>query len=128
MKKLIPNFYAKNIYSLELDFFKNNGIKYVFCDLDNTLDAFNTYFPSERSLAFIKSLKDNGITPFIVSNNRDSRVGKYARSLDVSYLCRSGKPRGKKIKKFALDNNLNNLRNKLIISRYISNAQSTALS
>lgn len=106
MKKLIPNYYAKNIFSIDPQFLIDKGIKYVFCDLDNTLDAFDVYDPSIETREYVSKLKNSGIKVFIVSNNRPNRVGRYAKGLDVEFLSRSGKPHGKKIKAFIESKNI----------------------
>ena len=48
MKKLIPDFYCKNIFEIPLSFYKDNSIKYILSDLDNTLDGYNILYPTPR--------------------------------------------------------------------------------
>ena len=91
-KRFIPYAHAKNIYEVDIDFFKFLGAKYLFLDLDNTLDSYRSMIPNERSVNFIKSLKENGITPIILSNNRGKRVKGYAEKLDIECIHSVGKP------------------------------------
>ena len=45
MKRLIPDYYCKSIFDIPMSFFKENNITHVFSDLDNTLDAYNIFYP-----------------------------------------------------------------------------------
>lgn len=96
----VPYAYSKSLYEVDINFFKKIGIKYLFCDLDNTLDSYQRKEPSDKAKELIKILKENSITPIIISNNRGKRVSTYANALDIDYLCSSGKPFPFRIKKF----------------------------
>jgi HAD superfamily phosphatase (TIGR01668 family) len=69
-------------------------------DLDNTLDSYKLYHPTERAVELIKKIQDAGILPVIVSNNRGKRVRTYANDLHLEYINSAAKPFGFKIKKF----------------------------
>ena len=97
-KRFIPFAHAQSIYEIEPDFFVRNGVKTLFIDLDNTLDSYRATEPKERTIAYIKSLRDVGITPVIISNNKARRVCIYADKLGVEYLASARKPFSKKIK------------------------------
>ena len=86
MKKIIPDFYAKSIYSLEPEFFINNGFNVVLSDLDNTLDAFDSLTPNQETIDYINKLLDKGIKVYIISNNRYKRVYPYASKLNLPFL------------------------------------------
>lgn len=105
-KRLVPYCHAKNIFEVEIDFFKSHDTKYLFLDLDNTLDAHDIALPSERVIAFINSLRENNITPVIISNNNGTRVSTYANALNVSYVGRAMKPSSIRIKKYIKANNI----------------------
>ena len=62
MKRLIPDYYCKSIFDIPLSFFKDNNIKYVFSDLDNTLDGHNIYYPTPRVFKLVNDLKKEGIS------------------------------------------------------------------
>jgi HAD superfamily phosphatase (TIGR01668 family) len=107
MKKIIPHFYAKSIYSLEPSFFKENGIKIVLSDLDNTLDAFDSMEPNEETISYVNKLKENGIKVIIISNNTYKRVSPFANKLGVDFLHQALKPFGFKIRKYLKKHGLN---------------------
>lgn len=103
----VPFAYAKNIFEIEIGFFQKLGIKYVFMDLDNTLDSYLSLEPTKRAKDFIKTLKDNDIVPIIISNNKGPRVSKYSNLLGIEFLPKSGKPFSRKIKKLLKERNIN---------------------
>ena len=91
--------HATSLFDVDIDFFKKYNVKVLLVDLDNTLDSYRLYIPTDRSRQYVQSLIDNGIQPFIISNNKGKRVSSYANSLGVDYLHSSGKPFAFKIKK-----------------------------
>lgn len=107
-KRFIPYAHAKTIYDIDLGFFKFLNVKYIFVDLDNTLDSYRSMTPNERSINLINSIKELGITPIILSNNRGKRVKGYAAMLDVECIHSVGKPFSHKIKKLLKEKNIKN--------------------
>ena len=97
-KRFIPFAHAQSIYEIETEFFVRNGVKTLFVDLDNTLDSYRATDPKERTVDYIKRIRDAGITPVIISNNKARRVCIYADKLGVEYLASARKPFSKKIK------------------------------
>lgn len=107
MRCFEPTYYAANIYSIPLSFYKENGIKVLFLDLDNTLDAFDALVPSLEATELIKKLKSAGLDIYIVSNNHEERVKNYADKLDVKYSFHSLKPFAFRLNKFIKKHHLN---------------------
>ena len=91
-KKLIPDFFYDNISCIDIQKLKDLGIKYVICDLDNTLDSHNVAVPSENSLRFLDSLKDAGFIVCIISNGKHERVEKYLADYPLEFIAKAGKP------------------------------------
>ena len=56
-KKFIPFATAENVYDIDINFLKLNGIKVVFTDIDNTLDSFRALEPTEKVRNSIENLK-----------------------------------------------------------------------
>lgn len=107
MKLYTPFAHAKNIFEIPLDFYKKYNIKYIFCDLDNTLDAFDQAVPTEKVYEFKRNLENEGIELIVISNNSKKRVEKYSNELGCRYIYRSGKPFIGKTKRFVKENNIN---------------------
>ena len=97
--------HARSIFEVDIEFFKKHNVKTLLMDLDNTLDSYRLYIPTERSREFIQKLIDNGITPFIISNNRGKRVSSYANALGIEYMHSSAKPFGFRMKKLIKQKN-----------------------
>ena len=91
--------HAKSIFEIEIGFWKKFNVKTLLMDLDNTLDSYRLYTPTDRAREYIQLLIENGITPYIISNNRGKRVSSYANALGIEYLHSSFKPFSFRIKK-----------------------------
>ena len=57
MQKYIPKMYKKNIFDINYEKLKNNGIKCILFDLDNTLLAVNSNTIDKKICSFVKKLK-----------------------------------------------------------------------
>jgi len=98
---------AKSIYDIEIDFYKKSGVKVLMIDLDNTLDSYRLYHPTDRAIELVNRIRDAGITPVIVSNNKGKRVSSYANDLNVDYLNSAMKPFARRINKFIKEKGFN---------------------
>lgn len=92
IKKMIPTFYYKSIYDIPYDELKNNGIKLILTDLDNTLISYAEEMPYDKLFEWKKNILDMGFELIIVSNSRKNRVDKFAKAFDVPYVKFSMKP------------------------------------
>lgn len=102
----LPTWCCTSIYKLDLDVLKENGIKYIFTDLDNTLAPYNVYSPSKETIEFVENLKNEGFIVIVVSNNTGKRVSAYANELNVKYISGAKKPFTSVLKKFIQENNI----------------------
>ena len=84
--RLTPFAVSQNIYDIDVNFFVKNKIKYIFCDLDNTLDAYYSEIASDKAIDFKNKVQKKGIKLIVISNNTKKRVSKYAKSLNCDYL------------------------------------------
>ena len=106
MSRLIPFAHAINVYDIDIAFFVSLKVKYIFLDLDNTLDTHICKDPSARAIKLIKDLKEAGLVPYIISNNKEKRVKRYADQCGAKYTFKSKKPFGFKIRKFMKKENI----------------------
>lgn len=97
-KKFIPFAHAQSIYEIDVEFFKRNGVKTLFIDLDNTLDSYKAKEPKEHTVNYINKLKEVGVEPVIISNNKPHRVCGFANKAGISFLASAHKPFAKRIK------------------------------
>lgn len=94
---LKPNYYYHSIHDVPMSFYKENGIKGVLFDIDNTLEPYATVLPGEKTVKLFKALSENGIKVAVISNNHEPRVKEFCEPLGVLYSFDSGKPSSKKV-------------------------------
>lgn len=90
--KFKPVWMVESVYQISAEQLEKHNIKAVFCDLDNTLIAWNNPNGTEELLAWIEEMKENNIHVMIVSNNKGDRVQKVAEHLKLHYIPRALKP------------------------------------
>lgn len=88
---VIPDMYQKDIYHVNYNLLKEEGIKTILFDIDNTLLEVNSIEVSDKLIKFINQLKEN-FDIILMSNNSKKRVEPVAKKLNVKYLYKSGKP------------------------------------
>lgn len=106
-KNCFPTWYSRDIYNIEYDFLKENGIKYIFCDLDNTVVSYDIERPDIKEIEWFKKIKSLGFDLTIVSNNNKRRVEKFIEGLDIPCISSARKPFIKKLKKYIIEKNIN---------------------
>lgn len=106
MSLFVPFAVASNIFEIDVSFYEKHKIKYILCDLDNTLDAYYEKTPTIAAKNYFEMLKQHGIELIVVSNNSNQRVSLYANDLGARYIARAGKPFIRKTKKFLNDNKI----------------------
>ena len=91
MSSFKPDIYQKNIFNISYLNLKNNGIKLLLFDLDNTIIPFyDDIVPLKTKQLFEKLNEDFKVV--IVSNSRKKRVSKIANELNISYISFAKKP------------------------------------
>ena len=70
---LMPTYYYRTVFDLPDSFWRDNGIKGVLFDIDNTLEPYATELPSDRTLTLFEILKAQGIKTAIIGK---PNVGK----------------------------------------------------
>ena len=106
LKSFITFAHAKSIYDIPVDFYSVNKVKTLLVDLDNTLDSYKLFTPTERAKELIVKINATGVKVVIISNNRGKRVSTYAKAIPVDYISSAKKPFPGVIKRYLKDNNL----------------------
>ncbi len=102
-----PSTFVGDILDIDVLTLKENGVKLILCDLDNTLVPHFTKFPTKKVIDFVSKIEESGINFFIVSNNSKKRVDFFSSKLNLDdYIANAKKPFVKKIKKIIKENNL----------------------
>jgi HAD superfamily phosphatase (TIGR01668 family) len=99
IEKFRPNKYYTNVFSVDFNKLKNQGIKVVACDLDNTLVPHDIKEANEEVQELINKVKSLGMDFVIISNNHEKRVSNFAGGLDIQYYYDARKPLPKVMKK-----------------------------
>ncbi len=90
-KRFYPTKYLDSTY--EIDFKKEyeRGIRGVIFDVDNTLVPHGAP-ADERSINLFQSLKEQGISTLLLSNNKEPRVKSFSDKVGSTYIYKAGKP------------------------------------
>ena len=94
-----PDFYLKNIFSVTPEFLKENGIKALLLDADNTLCIYHTDYPVDGVLNWIEDMQRNSIDLHILSNGKQGRLTNFAKNVNLPCFYLSLKPLPFKISK-----------------------------
>lgn len=92
LKKFLPNEFVNNVYAITPEHLKNLGIKGIITDLDNTLVEWDRPLATPELTNWFKSMRDAGIKITVVSNNNETRVGKFCAPLGIPFIHRARKP------------------------------------
>src|SRR5690554_1432769 len=92
MDNFIPDIYQKSIYTINYKKLKDEGIKCIIMDLDNTLVPIQVKEPTKKAIELVDYLKDLGFKIIIMSNNNIQRVIPFKEILEVDCSYHSLKP------------------------------------
>lgn len=77
---------------------KKEKVKFLLCDLDNTLRLHSEKEPAEELAKWIKSCRKAGVKVAVVSNNgRKKMMQKFCKPIDVPCVWWAWKPRSTKL-------------------------------
>ena len=91
MEKYVPDIYSKSIYSINYDKLKEQGIKCLLFDLDNTLVPYNVKEADEKTKQIFEQLKSN-FNVILFSNSPKTRLKNFKDYLEVDCLASAKKP------------------------------------
>lgn len=93
MKILTPDKIVDSIYDIKLDTLKEQGIKAIIADLDNTLVPWRCSEVKDEQVQWVGNARSFGLKIAIVSNNTYARVDCVSSKLGVIALSGAFKPR-----------------------------------
>lgn len=89
---LYPNIYLNNVKEITIELLKENNIKGVLLDIDNTLIDFDLKI-LDGAKEWCEGLKKQGIKLCILSNtNKIEKVKRVAKELNLEYINFAKKP------------------------------------
>ena len=92
MLRLVPDKIFERIEAITPALLAREGIRRLVLDIDNTMAPRDTPLPDETLLGWIKNVRAAGVRLFVLSNNRENRVSRFARALDLPYIYSGMKP------------------------------------
>lgn len=87
-----PDYYFKNIFSVTPEFLKENNIKALLLDADNTLCIYHTDIPVEGVTEWIDKIRSAGVELHILSNGKPGRLTRFADNVNLPCFYMSLKP------------------------------------
>lgn len=99
MDNFIPDMYQKSIYHIDYDKLREDGIKCLLFDLDNTCVPFKDKEPNTKLMNLFETLKDMDFKVIIFSNATKKRLLPFKNGLNVDCSASSRKPNSKKLLK-----------------------------
>ena len=94
-KHFLPNEYVKDIFHVKAATLKDNGIKGIITDLDNTLVEWDRPEATPEIIEWLTGMKNAGILVTIVSNNNEERVKAFSDPLGIPFFNDARKPLNK---------------------------------
>lgn len=92
LNQLIPRLHVNSIYTIDLQDLWNKGYRGIITDLDNTLVGAKSPLATPELIDWLKVVAQLGFQVVIVSNNRHTRVSKFAEPLSLPFIYRAKKP------------------------------------
>jgi uncharacterized protein len=90
-QKCIPHAYHASIFEIPYQNLKQQGIKSLFFDLDNTIIAYDDQELKKKHIDLLNKLKKD-FQIVVISNTNYKRVTKALTNLDVPYIWYAKKP------------------------------------
>ena len=104
IKKFLPDVYKKDVFSINYNKLKENNIKCLLFDLDNTISPAKEKLLCEKTKELFDKLKKN-FKIILFSNNFEKRVREFSLFYDVEFEYLSLKPLSHKYNKILKVNN-----------------------
>src|SRR5699024_8596536 len=99
LKRLVPDEFVQSIYEIDFRELQRRGVKAVIVDLDNTLVESTRPQATPELVSWLDQLRGMGFKVMIVSNNKRTRVSRFATPLRVPFIHRPRKPLSAAFKK-----------------------------
>ncbi|MBR2578883.1 MAG: YqeG family HAD IIIA-type phosphatase [Clostridia bacterium] len=87
-----PYYFINSLSDLSAEVVNRNNIKLIILDIDDTLVRRKDENIDNRTLSWIKTMQENNLKLFLVSNNFCKRVKNFSTQTGLPFVCLSGKP------------------------------------
>jgi uncharacterized protein len=99
LKHFLPDQHVKSIFDITPESLKENGVKGIITDLDNTLVEWDCPNATPKLIEWFDHMRKNEILVTIVSNNNEKRVKSFADPLNIPFIYKARKPMGRAFEK-----------------------------
>lgn len=89
---LLPKAIFSTLTEIPLDYLRQQNVRLVMLDFDNTIVPYTTDTPSPEMERWLRSLLASGLQVCVVSNSRKSRVVEFCRRYSLDCITRARKP------------------------------------
>ena len=96
MNYFFPDIYQKSIYTIDYNKLKENGIKCLLFDLDNTCVPYAEKEPSKKLINLFDKLGSMGLKVIVFSNSKRKRIEPFKKILNIDCCANAKKPRKNK--------------------------------
>ena len=101
-----PDYNLKNIYEIDLNDLKNQGINSLLFDLDSTLMGSKTGYYTEETLSWLENVKKDFFVGVVSNNNNPAFIDKVQNCSDFPVVFGAHKPDIKVAKDFMEKHNI----------------------
>lgn len=101
-----PDYNLKNIYEINLEELKNQGITALLFDLDSTLMGSKTGYYTEETLNWLEKVKQNFFVGVVSNNNNPVYIEKVTACSDFPVVFEAHKPDIRVAKNFMEKHNI----------------------
>ncbi|MFC5713467.1 YqeG family HAD IIIA-type phosphatase [Thalassorhabdus alkalitolerans] len=92
LRQFMPDEFIESVYELDVVKLKEEGIKGIITDLDNTLVEWDRPEATPELLEWFKKVRDSGFKITIVSNNNERRVRLFSEPTGIGFIHSAKKP------------------------------------
>lgn len=103
---LKPDYNIENIYAIDLEELKSQGINALLFDLDSTLMGSKTGFYTEKTLNWLEKARKDFFIGVVSNNNNQKYIEKVTTCSDFPIVFSAHKPDIKVTQKFMSEHNL----------------------
>lgn len=96
---LRPDFNLKNIYDIDLDLLKSQGVRAIFFDLDSTIMVSKSGEYTEKTQEWLKIVEENFFVAVVTNNKKFEYVEKVKSISSFQVIADAKKPSTKAMKK-----------------------------
>ncbi len=94
---LLPCFVTEKLTDISVEFLKNNDIRLLMMDFDNTIVPYTTNVPTAEMEAWLKAMVSSEIQVCVVSNSKNDRVKIFCEKYGIPCITHAKKPFSKGI-------------------------------